>query len=135
MKTEEEKEAIGNWQLAAHESVAVGGSTNDMAAPEWSNQTYLTLQLLRPRARLTLQLSRLESCVCLLWQQNWQLSNWQLRILQLSLQLWMVGLQLLVRDLGNGGKVYSCKCQDKRIFCIFVNVVLNFILNICSDVM
>ena len=32
-----------NWQLAAHESVAAGGSTNDIAAPEWSNQTYLTL--------------------------------------------------------------------------------------------
>ena len=32
-----------NWQLAALESVAGGGSTNQMAAPEWSNQTYLTL--------------------------------------------------------------------------------------------
>ena len=41
-------------KLAAHESVAAGGSTNDMAVPQWSNQTYLTLQLLRPRARLTL---------------------------------------------------------------------------------
>ena len=28
----------------------------------------------------------------------------------------------------------SCKCQDKSIFSIFDNVVLNFILNICSDV-
>ena len=28
----------------------------------------------------------------------------------------------------------SCKCQDKRIFRIFVNVVLNFSLNICSDI-
>ena len=30
--------------------------------------------------------------------------------------------------------VFSCKCQDKSIFSIFDNVVLNFILNICSDV-
>ena len=29
-----------------HESVAAGGSTNDMAAPELSNQTYLNLQLM-----------------------------------------------------------------------------------------
>jgi len=28
-----------------HESVAAGSSTNDMAAPELSNQRYLTLQL------------------------------------------------------------------------------------------
>ena len=30
--------------------------------------------------------------------------------------------------------VFSCKCQDKSIFSIFVNFVLNFSLNICSDV-
>ena len=35
--------------------------------------------------------------------------------------------------LGTGGRT-SCKCQDKRIFHIFVNVVLNFSLNICSDI-
>ena len=34
---------------------------------------------------------------------------------------------------GTGGRT-SCKCQDKRIFRIFVNVVLIFSLNICSDV-
>ena len=57
------------WQLrvvqskvlnsAAYESVATGGSTIDMAVPQWSNQTYLTLQLLRPRAGVTLQLMSL----------------------------------------------------------------------------
>ena len=34
---------IASGKLAAYESVAAGGSKNHMAAPEWSNQTYLTL--------------------------------------------------------------------------------------------
>ena len=37
---------IASGKLAAYESVAAGGSTNHMAAPEWSNQTYLALQLM-----------------------------------------------------------------------------------------
>ena len=32
--------------FAADEFVAGEGSINDMAAPEWSNQMYLTLQLM-----------------------------------------------------------------------------------------
>ena len=32
-----------------------------MAVPQWSNQTYLTLQLLRSRARLTKQLAASDS--------------------------------------------------------------------------
>ena len=35
--------SAASGKLAAYESVAAGGSTNHMAAPEWSNQTYLTL--------------------------------------------------------------------------------------------
>ena len=35
--------SAASGKLAAYESVAAGGSTNHMAAPQWSNQTYLTL--------------------------------------------------------------------------------------------
>ena len=37
---------IASGKLAVYDSVAAGGSTNHMAAPQWSNQTYLTLQLM-----------------------------------------------------------------------------------------
>ena len=38
--------SAASGKLAAYESVAAAGSTNRMAAPEWSNQKYLTLHLM-----------------------------------------------------------------------------------------
>ena len=38
--------SAASGKLAAYESVTARGSTNHKAAPEWSNQTYLTLQLM-----------------------------------------------------------------------------------------
>ena len=37
---------IASGKLAVYDSVAGRGITNHMGAPEWSNQTYLTLQLM-----------------------------------------------------------------------------------------